>query len=67
MIFVGNGVQRLFNSGGNYNNGTNAGVGYSNGNNTSRSNANVNIGFRSALPPYARCRTVYGQPDSAGG
>lgn len=41
---------RLFNAGGNFNNGANAGVAYSNGNNNTRSNTNVNIGFRSALP-----------------
>lgn len=40
---------RCFNRGGNWNNGANAGVFYSNGNNP-RSNANGNIGFRSALP-----------------
>ena len=49
----------MFNSGGNYNgNGTNAGVGYSNGNWTNRGNVNVNIGWRSALPPYARYRSA---------
>lgn len=48
----------MFNSGGNYGNGTNAGVGYSNGNWTNRGNVNVNIGFRSALPPYARSRSA---------
>ena len=47
---VGTGYKRLFNSGGNYNNTTNAGVGYCNGNNNSRSNTNANIGFRLALP-----------------
>ena len=41
-------IQRLFNSGGNYNNTTNAGVFYANGNNNSRTNVNTNIGFRSA-------------------
>ena len=38
-----------FNCGGNYANGANAGVFYANGNN-GRTNANGNIGFRSALP-----------------
>lgn len=47
---AGRRMQRLFNSGGNYTNGTNAGVFYSNGNNNSRSNTNTNIGFRAALP-----------------
>jgi hypothetical protein len=41
---------RLFNCGGNWNNGANAGVFYANGNN-SRANTNTNLGFRSALPP----------------
>ncbi|MGN1369746.1 MAG: hypothetical protein ACI4WX_12825 [Aristaeellaceae bacterium] len=40
---------RAFCCGGNWNNGANAGVFYLNGN-YSRSNANSNIGFRSALP-----------------
>jgi len=40
---------RAFNCGGNWNNGANAGVFNVNGNNP-RSNANGNIGFRSALP-----------------
>ena len=40
---------RAFNCGGNWNNGANAGVFNVNGNNA-RSNANGNIGFRSALP-----------------
>lgn len=58
----------MFNSGGNYNgNGTNAGVGYSNGNWTNRGNVNVNIGWHSALPPYARYRSAHGRPGSAGG
>ena len=52
---------------GNYGNGTNAGVGYSNGNWTNRGNVNVNIGWRSALPPYARYRSAHGRPGSAGG
>lgn len=43
-------------------NGTNAGVGYSNGNWTNRGNVNVNIGWRSALPPYARYRSAHGTP-----
>ena len=41
---------RLFYRGGNYNDNDNAGVFYYNGNNA-RSNANYNLGFRSALPP----------------
>lgn len=41
---------RLFNCGGNWTNGASAGVFYLNGNN-SRTNANINRGFRSALPP----------------
>nr|DAF90267.1 MAG TPA: hypothetical protein [Myoviridae sp. ct3Oc10]DAY56066.1 MAG TPA: hypothetical protein [Caudoviricetes sp.] len=28
---------------------------------------NVNIGWRSALPPYARYRSAHGRPGSAGG
>ena len=59
--------ERLFDSGGGYGNGTNAGVGYSNGNWTNRGNVNVNIGWRSALPPYARYRSAHGRPGSAGG
>lgn len=39
--------------GGNWNNTSNAGVFYVNLNNP-RSNSNTNIGFRSALPSYAR-------------
>ncbi|MDO4305768.1 MAG: hypothetical protein Q4C77_02960 [Eubacteriales bacterium] len=39
--------------GGNWNNTSNAGVFYVNLNNT-RTNSNSNIGFRSALPSYAR-------------
>ena len=42
-------MQRSLLSGGNWNNGANAGVFNSNGNNA-RSNANGNVGFRSALP-----------------
>lgn len=57
----------MFNSGGNYGNGTNAGVGYSNGNWTNRGNVNSNVGWRSALPPYARYRSAHGRPGSAGG
>jgi len=40
----------VLNCGGNYGNGSNAGVFYANGGNNSRTNANGNIGFRSALP-----------------
>jgi len=43
------GAGHTFYSGGNWNNGTNAGLFNLNGNNP-RSNANANIGFRSALP-----------------
>lgn len=37
-----------------------------NGNWTNRGNVNVNIGWRSALPPYARYRSAHGRPGSAG-
>lgn len=47
---MGNRSLRLFNCGGNWNNGANAGVFYLNGNN-SRTTTNINRGFRSALPP----------------
>jgi len=46
---MGNRSLRSFYSGGNWNNSAN-GLASFNGNN-SRANANVNIGFRSALPP----------------
>ncbi len=46
---------------------SNAGVGYSNGNWTNRGNVNSNVGWRSALPPYARYRSAHGRPGSAGG
>ena len=38
----------MFNSGGNYGNGTNAGVGYSNGNWTNRGSVDSSVGWRSA-------------------
>jgi len=55
---------RSFNRGGNWNNGANAGVFNSNGNNP-RSNANGNIGFRSASSlalqsVEVRCRMLKG-------
>ena len=59
--------ERLFGSGGNYGVGTIAGVGYSSGNWTNRGAVSVNIGWRSALPPYARYRSAHGRPGSAGG
>ena len=49
---------RFFYSGGNYNN-TTYGVASFNGNNA-RSNANTNIGFRSALPHFVRCCKLKG-------
>ena len=48
---------RAFNCGGNWTNGANAGVFNVNGNNA-RSNANGNIGFRSALPHVRYCRLM---------
>lgn len=53
-------IQRLFNSGGNYNNTTNAGVFYANGNNNSRTNVNTNIGFRSAQSHTSKAGTPKG-------
>ena len=53
QLIIGNGslcILRVVYCGGNYNNGANAGVFYCNGGNNSRTNANGNIGFRSALP-----------------
>jgi hypothetical protein len=41
-------------AGGNWNNTSNAGLGYRNANNE-RSNANNNLGFRSALPYCGQC------------
>jgi hypothetical protein len=56
---IGNRIQRLPYCGGNWNNGANAGVFYVNLNNP-RSNANGNIGFRSALLSIVRCRIPTG-------
>lgn len=50
----------MFNSGGNYTNTTNAGVFYANGNNNSRTNANTNIGFRSAQSHKSEAGTPKG-------
>ena len=44
---------------------TNAGVFYANGNNF-RSNANTNIGFRSALPPHVRSLALTWHQDGTG-
>jgi DNA integrity scanning protein DisA with diadenylate cyclase activity len=53
-------IQRLFYSGGNYTNTTNAGVFYANGNNNSRTNVNTNIGFRSAQSHTSKAGTPKG-------
>ena len=53
-------IQRLFNSGGNYTNTTNAGVFYANGNNNSRTNVNTNVGFRSAQSHTSKAGTPKG-------
>lgn len=50
----------MFTSGGNYTNTTNAGVFYANGNNNSRTNANTNIGFRSAQSHKSKAGTPKG-------
>ena len=54
----GNWLLRLPICGGNWNNGANAGVFNVNLNNP-RSNSNSNIGFRSALPSYARLLVAF--------
>lgn len=53
-------MQRLFGSGGYYTYTTNAGVFYANGNNNSRTNANTNIGFRSAQSHKSEAGTPKG-------
>lgn len=59
-------IQRLFHSGGNYNNTTNAGVFYANGNNNSRTNTNSNIGFRSAQSHTSEAGTPKGYRTAQG-
>ena len=53
-------IQRLFNSGGNYTNTTNAGVFYANGNNNTRANVRTSIGFRSAQSHTSKAGTPKG-------
>ena len=48
LYFNNQADERLFGSGGSYGVGTTAGVGYSYGVTSSRTNAGVNVGFRSA-------------------
>lgn len=65
-LFAGAGLQRAALRGGNWNNGSNARSGFALNLNNPPSNANINIGFRAALPGKPEVETLRGFVQCAG-